>query len=228
MPKRKAASFEQRRLQIINGALQVFSTKGFLGATNRDIAQAAGINSPGLIYHYFASKEDLLRAVIEQNAPPMQLLAQAEVLLAMPPETALPLVAQAYLQLAEKPELAANMRLLIGEAIRSDEFAEALGRMGLLRILQLVTDYLQRKMDEGLLRQVDPALAARCFLGPLVLYVLSQSVLHLPIQPPVDAQAMAQAAVAVFLEGMRPDAVSVTTKKQSRRQTRRAPRRKSA
>nr|MCR5661372.1 TetR family transcriptional regulator [bacterium] len=43
---------EARREQIIQAALKVFSEKGFLAATNKDIAAAAGI-APGLIYHYF-------------------------------------------------------------------------------------------------------------------------------------------------------------------------------
>jgi AcrR family transcriptional regulator len=58
MRRRKQELYAERREQIINGALQVFSTKGFLAATNKAIAEAAEINSPGLIYHYFASKED--------------------------------------------------------------------------------------------------------------------------------------------------------------------------
>nr|MDQ2998168.1 TetR/AcrR family transcriptional regulator [Chloroflexota bacterium] len=39
-----------RRQQIIAAALKVFSIKGFHKATNKDIAQAAGGISPGLIY----------------------------------------------------------------------------------------------------------------------------------------------------------------------------------
>ncbi|NIW45213.1 MAG: TetR family transcriptional regulator, partial [Gammaproteobacteria bacterium] len=45
--------FETRREEIIDAALRVFSEKGFNAATNKDIAKAAGIRSPGLIYHYF-------------------------------------------------------------------------------------------------------------------------------------------------------------------------------
>ena len=51
MPSRDEQDFEERRQQIIDGALEVFSEKGFEKATNKDIAEAAGIGSPGLIYH---------------------------------------------------------------------------------------------------------------------------------------------------------------------------------
>ena len=43
----------ERRQQIIDGALDVFATKGFENATNKDIARASKIGSPALIYHYF-------------------------------------------------------------------------------------------------------------------------------------------------------------------------------
>ena len=46
MPARDEQDFERKRQQIIDGALQVFATKGYEKATNIDIARAAGIHSP--------------------------------------------------------------------------------------------------------------------------------------------------------------------------------------
>ena len=50
---------EERREQIIEAATFVFSRKGFQAATNKEIAAEAGI-APGLIYHYFKDRQDLL------------------------------------------------------------------------------------------------------------------------------------------------------------------------
>ena len=58
-----------RRRQILDAALEVFGTKGFYQATNKDIAEAAGGISPGLIYWYFKDKQDLLFAVIRDRPP---------------------------------------------------------------------------------------------------------------------------------------------------------------
>ncbi|MDF5718561.1 MAG: TetR/AcrR family transcriptional regulator [Rhizonema sp. NSF051] len=74
MPPRDEQGFEGRRQQIIHGALQVFASKGFDSATNKDIAAASGIGSPGLSYHYFKDKYDLLQQVVEQRMPLLQLL----------------------------------------------------------------------------------------------------------------------------------------------------------
>ncbi len=54
----------RRRAQIVSGARQAFSRKGYDAATVGDIAEAAGV-SKGLIYHYFRSKEDILLATAE-------------------------------------------------------------------------------------------------------------------------------------------------------------------
>src|SRR5262249_24315106 len=130
MPKRTQSTFDERRQQIIDGALEVFSRKGFLQATNKEVAQSAGINSPGLIYHYFASKEDLLRAVVEQYASPLHLIARADALMALPPEEALAQLGRAYLRLIDDPQIAAFVRVLFGEAVRSPRFAELFGELG--------------------------------------------------------------------------------------------------
>ena len=65
---RTPAIVDDRRDQILGAALRVFAEKGFDRATNKDIARAAGI-TPGLTYHYFKSKEDVLREAIERHSP---------------------------------------------------------------------------------------------------------------------------------------------------------------
>jgi len=65
VPRRQHA--EERREQILDAALRVFSTKGFAGASIRDIAREVGITE-GLIYHYFESKDQLLEACWKERS----------------------------------------------------------------------------------------------------------------------------------------------------------------
>lgn len=53
---------EQTRQQIIMSALKLFSEKGYASTSVSAIAKAAGI-SKGLIYHYFSSKEEVLKGI---------------------------------------------------------------------------------------------------------------------------------------------------------------------
>lgn len=50
------------RKQLIDAAYAVFVDKGFTDASIRDIAKEAGI-TPGLIYYYFKTKDEILIAV---------------------------------------------------------------------------------------------------------------------------------------------------------------------
>jgi AcrR family transcriptional regulator len=55
-----------KRKQIIDGARRVFIEMGFDAASMNDITRAAGV-SKGTIYVYFASKEELFEALIEDE-----------------------------------------------------------------------------------------------------------------------------------------------------------------
>jgi AcrR family transcriptional regulator len=55
-----------KRKQIIEGARRVFIEMGFDAASMNDITRAAGV-SKGTIYVYFASKEELFEALIEEE-----------------------------------------------------------------------------------------------------------------------------------------------------------------
>src|SRR3954447_15698555 len=57
-PPRKRLSAVDRRAAILDAALEVFSKRGYNGASIDEIAQAAGI-SKALIYEHFPSKKDL-------------------------------------------------------------------------------------------------------------------------------------------------------------------------
>lgn len=202
-PKRRDIA-EERREQIVSGALKVFSTKGFVRATNRDVAEAAGIGSPGLIYHYFKDKADLLRAVVERHAPPLQLALHPEELMALPPREGLTRFGRAYLDLIDEPNLGAAMRVILGEALREPAFARLFGQAVPLRVWKLLTAYLKRQMDAGALRAADPAHAALTFVGPLVAFLLMHRVFEFPEAQAENREALLATVVDIFLHGMEP------------------------
>ena len=55
---------EQRRQQIIQGAIKIFSAKGFHSATVREIAEEAGLTM-GTLYNYINRKEDIIYIVYD-------------------------------------------------------------------------------------------------------------------------------------------------------------------
>ncbi|MET9338505.1 helix-turn-helix domain-containing protein [Nonomuraea sp. NPDC003804] len=55
-----------RREQILDAARDLFSIKGYRGASLRDVAAQVGLTPAGVL-HYFPSKEALLAAVLQQR-----------------------------------------------------------------------------------------------------------------------------------------------------------------
>ncbi|MCH7523142.1 MAG: helix-turn-helix transcriptional regulator [Chloroflexi bacterium] len=74
MTKVTQAHIDARTEAILDAAMKMIVQKGVHGATIEEIATEAGL-SAGAIYRYFASKEDVLRAVIAQQME--QVLKQA-------------------------------------------------------------------------------------------------------------------------------------------------------
>ena len=202
MPRRDDQEFEDRRQQIISGALTVFSEKGFEKATNKDIAQAAGIRSPGLIYHYFKDKGDLLRQVIEQRSPALQTLLSGDLTLNRPPHEVLDLLGRTFVATLTDQEGLALVRVLFGEALRRPALADILRNLGQTYALANLARHLSAQMDAGVLRRTDTGAAVRCFIGPLLAYILSREILALPDSPSLTAETMVAMTVETFLRGM--------------------------
>src|SRR5829696_9198158 len=81
MPRSPAQNEQLREAstrRVLDHALELFAEHGYDGTTMKMIAASAGI-SPGLIYNYFASKEDLLRAIFARSMDDVRAsFAQAE------------------------------------------------------------------------------------------------------------------------------------------------------
>jgi AcrR family transcriptional regulator len=67
VPKVPSGHLEARRESIVEAACRVFSNRGIRSATMAEVAAEAGI-SPGAIYRYFPSKDDLARYCMTEKA----------------------------------------------------------------------------------------------------------------------------------------------------------------
>jgi AcrR family transcriptional regulator len=57
---------DQRRIQLLDAASDVFASKGYHAAAMDDIADAAGVSKP-VLYQHFPSKLDLYLALLDQS-----------------------------------------------------------------------------------------------------------------------------------------------------------------
>lgn len=66
MPRVSASYLARRRAQVLEAATRCFAREGFHRATMLDIVKEARL-SPGALYRYFASKEDLVAAIAAER-----------------------------------------------------------------------------------------------------------------------------------------------------------------
>jgi AcrR family transcriptional regulator len=193
---------EDRREQIIDAALRVFSQKGFERTTNKDIAHEAGI-TPGLIYHYFESKEDLLRAAIEEHSPVGFVHSLPDQILEQPPELFLHFIAQKILEITEGEQFVRLLRVFLPEVIYNPGFA-TFNLTAIQEVSEFLVSYMKAKMDSGELRPSDPSLAIQVFTGSLFAFVIRRQILGDPVALQYTHDQIVESVVSTLLDGLRP------------------------
>jgi AcrR family transcriptional regulator len=152
-----------KRQQILDGARRCFLAQGFDGASMNDIVKSAGV-SKGTVYAYFPSKEKLFEALIFRDRR-----HQAEQTVVIenedrPIEQVLHDLGLRMGKLFTAPESIAYLRLVIAAAEKFPEIGRAFYEAGPAYANAKIAAYLQRKMDDGTLKQCDSKLAATQFI----------------------------------------------------------------
>ncbi|NWG18991.1 MAG: TetR/AcrR family transcriptional regulator [Chloroflexi bacterium] len=191
-----------RRRQIMEAALKVFSTRGFQGATNKDIAEAAGGISPGLIYHYFKDKQDLFFSLLREQGRLIQLADDPQQLMSLPPREGLTLIGHSYLGMLDAPENVAIFRIILTETLRFPEVADMIRQTIVDRVFRVLRAYLQHQIDQGHIRPHDTSLGVRAFLGSIVINVIAREVLRQPEALNTTNDQIVAMAVEIFLHGL--------------------------
>jgi AcrR family transcriptional regulator len=101
-PKVPKAYLDARRAEILEAAAKCFMEKGFHNTTMQDIYRATNL-SPGAVYNYFGSKEDIVFAAIEMSQERNSTMIESAAL--GNPDQALARVGQVFLYFAKQTDL---------------------------------------------------------------------------------------------------------------------------
>lgn len=195
---------EDRRAQIIDAAMRVFAQKGFARATNRDVAHEAGITT-GLIYYYFASKEDLLKAALEERSPAQVIAHITPEMLEQPPDVLLPLLAMRVLDLVESEQFVSMIRVLLPEMLHGATEAAPIILSFFQRIIAFLSNYLKVQVTKGKVRaDLDVDTATQVFVSSMIGMVMRRQIMRDPGVLQYTHEEIAQAILGTFLEGIRP------------------------
>jgi len=159
------------RRDILNRALDLFAEQGFSGTSTRQIARAVGVRESAL-YHYFPSKDAILRELLTELGPGqvtrLGTLDLGAMLDAMGPEALLRRAVELVVTSWSLPQEQKIFRLMLSEGMRLDAegvvHPPALLRQGRELVASLFAELARRK----LIRPLDPLAAAVALMGPLM------------------------------------------------------------
>ena len=186
-----------RREDILKASLHLFAEKGFHGTSMRDIAREADITE-GLIYHYFAGKRDLFRAIIEEHSFLPLLRTLPDLAGQLDLRGLLIVLARGFFDvLHQNTELT---RLLLQEVQVFPEEKEAFFSDAVLQSTEELARILDDRMSEKARTQVDPNVAARLFFNALLAFFVEQEILGGKHMLPVDEQIYVEHLVDMFVK----------------------------
>ncbi len=172
---------DERKVQIINAAEDVFTKKGFDEARMDDIAEETGL-SKGTLYLYFKSKDDLIIAILDRmfqrEFKQLENLNQDELSATDTIWKITDLLTKDILGLIRLIPIVYQFLAL---AFRNKYVQQALKKY-INRYLDILIPIIQRGIDSGEFRQVDArevAIAGSAIIeGTLLLWVYDKSMIE--------------------------------------------------
>lgn len=200
--KKQRLSGDDRRAQIIDCALTLFASKGFSGTTTKQIANAAGI-SDTLIFQYFKTKDDLIRAALAVLFHPHPVSGELKKYMRQTKDDAGFFRTLAMHFIEHNKHDPRIMRLAIycslerghfGELTRTDESGPLM--------LNLVTAYIQRRIDQGAFVKTNAKTAARLFVQAVFMYIADQQAEISGPRLTLSDNKVVDILVAIYLNGL--------------------------
>lgn len=202
MSTREAAQPRRdRREDILQASLHLFAERGFHGTSMRDIARAADITE-GLIYHYFASKRDLFRAIIEERSFLPLLRTLPELADQLDLRALLIVLARGFFDvLRQNTKL---IRLLLQEVQVFPEEKEAFFADAVGQSIAELASILGARMSKRASAQVDPQVASRLFFNALLAFFVEQEILGGKHMLPASEHDYIEHLVDMFVKRLGP------------------------
>lgn len=194
---------QNRKEQILTEATGLFARQGYKATSIRGIAEACGISEAAL-YRHFSGKQDIYASVIEWKASQHDIagfLHRGE-----KTETThelLERMAGHMLGFLETdPEL---LGLMFNNSVESGAAGAILFKKIRLPYIEYLAGELQRRMKEGEVREVDPYITSRCFVGMVMDCALTVGVWNKITRFDFHAKNVIRNNVPIFARGLLSD-----------------------
>jgi AcrR family transcriptional regulator len=190
-----------KRKQIVDGARRVFIDMGFDAASMNDITREAGV-SKGTIYVYFANKEELFEAIVEEERGSIfnnlyGALGSGDGLR----ETLINFGMALSFKITCDKVISAQ-RTVIGVSERMPDLGKRFYERGPMHGHKVFMDFLEAAAKKGLLEMEDISLAAFQFTDLAMAGLFRQCIFAYRNDPPSDEEIryVVTAGVDIFLK----------------------------
>ncbi|HEX2815832.1 MAG TPA: TetR/AcrR family transcriptional regulator [Phenylobacterium sp.] len=196
---------DPRDEEILRAAFDIFTAKGFHGATMLDVAKAARASKTTL-YARFENKQALFSALVawgtRQGAAALEAIADDETL---DPAVALERFAARLLSQMMQPEKVALLRIAVAEGGRMPAVGAILGGYTREHGLRLGRVLVSRLVARGIVAIADPEEFGHAFIGLLQGELITHALLGETATPTVDEiEAHARRAMRRLIRAFAP------------------------
>ncbi|ATG46253.1 TetR family transcriptional regulator [Celeribacter ethanolicus] len=163
---------EARPDELLDAALDLFTEQGFDRTTVEQIARRAGV-SKGALYLYFPSKDAVIEALVDRAVGPVvgEVVIQIE-RFEGDPRVLLKRFVPLFAARLSDPRIVAVPKLVVREAVSHPRLAEMYRERVIGRVLPALATLFRQGVAGGHIRPVDPEMAVRSLLGPVLMHVL--------------------------------------------------------
>jgi len=193
---------EARPAEIIAAAGRLFADHGFAATKLDDVARRAGV-AKGSIYLYFATKEDLFRAVVRSAVVP-----QVQVVRGMAEAfdgalaDLLPRLLQGAASIIGRSDVFAVARMVIGESRNFPDLAKIWHDEVVAPVLGALSGAIARAQATGDVAEGDARLYAFSVVGPLLMAMLFRDVFAQASDDLPDLARLAEQHARCLLHGL--------------------------
>jgi AcrR family transcriptional regulator len=165
---------DERREQICQIAMRLFSESGFRGTTTREIAAAAGV-SEATVFKHFANKDELYTAILDHKAcsrgfpNPFELLADK---IAAKDDFGV-FYTMALNALEHHKDDCDFLRLMLHSALEEHDLARVFFESFITNVYDFLGAYIRGRQADGAFREIEPKIAIRAFIGMFVHHSLN-------------------------------------------------------
>lgn len=168
---RRLVPRDERRLQILDAAAELFSRRGFAGTTTREIAAAVGTTET-VLFRLFPTKQSLYAAILEHRVPVAHVDRWLDELRALADarddEALFRAVVTAIVE--SYRQIPVYHRLMLFAALEDQELARIAQVKYTTPISSFLREYVSRRQSEGAFRRIRPEVVVHMLLSAAAQY----------------------------------------------------------